>query len=121
MGFVRLENLQRRKKGWYKCMFENFEFKTYHKERIKKHEIHKQSKEPKKMYTCDGCGWKTSLKSRMMKHSRSCIQFIVVNKELFLLLRILTTIVKKFSKNLKESLKESVEALSEWYSSDKCN
>ena len=62
--------------GWYKCMFENFEFKTYHKERIKKHEIHKQSKEPKKMYTCDGCGWKTSLKSRMMKHSRSCIQFI---------------------------------------------
>ena len=46
---------------------------------------------------------------------------MVVNKELFLLLRILTTIVKKFSKNLKESLKESVEALSEWYSSDKCN
>ena len=65
-------------------MFENCEFKTYHKERIKKHEIHKYSKEPKKMYTCDGCGWKSPLKSRMMKHSRSCIQFIDGNKELFL-------------------------------------
>ena len=121
MGFVRLENLQRRKKGWYKCMFENCEFKTYHKERIKKQEIHKHSKEPKKMYTCDGCGWKTSLMSRMMKHSRSCIQFIGRKQRVVPVVKNSETIVKKFAKNLKESLKESVEALSEWYSSDKCN
>ena len=72
------QNLQRVKRGrtYYKCMFENCEFKTYRKERIKKHEVHKHSKKPQKLFSCDGCGYKTPVKSRMMKHSKSCRNFL---------------------------------------------
>ena len=67
------ENLQRRKKGgpllsYDHCPVDNCEFKTYHKDRMEKHKKHKHSNDPqKKLVACDGCGYMTNVKSRMMR------------------------------------------------------
>ena len=75
------ENLQRRKKkghSYQHCLEDYCEFK----DRMEKHEKHKHSKDPPKniMFTCDGCGFKTPLKSRMMRHSKTCLCFIALKE-----------------------------------------
>ena len=66
--------MQRRKKkgrSYDHCPVDNCEFKTYHKDRMEKHKKHKKDKRsndpPKKLVACDGCGYKTNVKSRMMR------------------------------------------------------
>ena len=57
------------------CREENCEFKTYSKKALERHIHSKHPKEPriKKLYQCDGCGMKTTKKSRMMPHSKTCL------------------------------------------------
>ena len=56
---------RRRKKGhsYDHCPMDKCEFKTYHKDRMHKH----SNDPPKKLVACDGCGYKTNVKSRMMR------------------------------------------------------
>ena len=71
---------EKKKRGKTKipCREEKCGFKTYDKRALEKHIAHKHPKEApiKKEYKCDGCGLKTTWRSRMMRHRNSCVKFI---------------------------------------------
>ena len=151
IGWARWEdNLQKKKKGRtiFPCREENCKFKTHNKRALDKHIAHKHPKEPpiKKEIKCDGCGFKTTWKSRMMKHVKTCVQFIgntmrfvptVSNKTMKkvamkhnISLNMFKAMMRDFQKEnpnilfekgLDAALKESIEALSEWYSTERIN
>ena len=150
IGFARWEeSMQKRKKGriWHHCLVEKCGYKTHVQDRMKKHQ-EKHTKDPpiKNVFSCDGCGFKTNVRSRIMRHTKSCLRFIALKQRVVpivknsgltkiamkhnISLKMFKDLMKDFSKenpailmerNLEDALKESVEALSSWYSSDMIN
>ena len=71
---------------------------------MKKHQ-EKHTKDPpiKNVFSCDGCGFKTNVRSRIMRHTKSCLRFIALKQRVVPIVKNsgLTKIAKKHNISLK--------------------